>query len=112
MKKPSVRHKKEERDMLAQNSMALKILNEQINEINLSPEEKAIYESRMKLKSDIATIYESRFKQGHEKGHEKGLAKGKHTKAIETARNCLALGMSIETIVTITGLTKEEIAKL
>jgi len=76
---------KKERDMLAQNSMALKILNEQINEINLSPEEKVIYESRMKLKSDIATIYESRFKQGLKKGRTEGIEEGLE-KGIEKGR--------------------------
>lgn len=30
------------------------------------PEEEALYESRMKLKTDIVTVYESRFKQEKE----------------------------------------------
>ena len=63
----------------------------------------------MKLKSDIATIYESRFNAGIEKGREEGREEGSHAKAVETARNCLALNMPIDIIAKITALSKEEI---
>jgi len=44
--------------------------------------------------------------------YEKGIEKGSHAKAIETARNCLALNMIIGTITQITGLGEEEITSL
>jgi len=49
------------------------MLNEKIDVLSLSPEERKLYESRMKLKSDIATISEVQFKAGA----EWGLAEGK-----------------------------------
>ena len=41
-----------------------------------------------------------------------GRAEGAYTKAFETVRNCLSLNLPIETIVKITGLTKEEIEQM
>jgi len=43
---------------------------------------------------------------------EEGIEKGSYDTKIETARNCLNLKMLIETISAITGLAREEIAKL
>ena len=42
---------KEEGDMLAKTSPVLQILNEKMNVLTLSKEEKRIYDSRMKLKA-------------------------------------------------------------
>ncbi|MGP1439808.1 MAG: Rpn family recombination-promoting nuclease/putative transposase, partial [Treponema sp.] len=111
---------KEERNMLAKNSPILKILNEKINVLNLNPTERKLYESRMKLKSDILSISNSQFRkgieqgreEGREEGREKGREEGSYAKAVETARECLILKMEIETISRITGLTKEEIKNL
>ena len=48
---------KEVRTMLATTSPILQILNEKINVLSLSPEDRKLYESRMKLKSNIATYF-------------------------------------------------------
>ena len=93
-----------ERDMLAATSPVLAILNEQVGKINLSPEEERLYESRMKLRSDIVSIQESSF--------NRGIEKGSYAKAIETAKKCLNMNMSVETIIELTGLTQEEIDQL
>ena len=91
---------KEERNMIATTSPVLQILNEKIDVLSLSPEERKLYESRMKLKSDIATISESRFNDGWQSGK------------LETARNLLTMGLSIEDIVKATDLTVQEIKAL
>jgi len=115
---------KEERAMLAMTSPILQILNEKIDVLSLSPEERKLYESRMKLKSDIATISEVQFKAGAEwglaegktiglaEGEARGRSQGSRQKALETARNLLQLGLSIQNIATATGLSREEIEKL
>ena len=59
----------------------------------------------MKLKRDIATISEVRFKAGA----EWGLAEGSRKKALEDTRNFKRLGVSAEIIVQATGLTREEV---
>ena len=47
---------KKERAMIATMSPVLQMLNEKIDVLTLSPTERKLYESRMKLKSDITTI--------------------------------------------------------
>ncbi len=99
---------KKERAMIATMSPVLQILNEKIDVLTLSPTERKLYESRMKLKSDITTISETQFSAGV----ERGLAEGSRQKALETARNLLVIGLSIENIAKATGLTVQEIETL
>ena len=121
-----------ERNMLATTSPVLAILNEQVGKLNLSPEEQYLYESRMKLRSDIVSIQESSFnrgiKQGIEKGRaegiqkgiekgkmegiKKGIEKGKMEGILATAKNLLNMGFPIESIAKATGLSPAEIEKL
>jgi len=127
---------KEERKMIATKSPVLQMLNEKIDVLTLSPTERKLYESRMKLKSDIATISETQFSAGVERGKSLGLAEGKslglaegeargkslglaegevrgsRQKALETARNLLVIGLSIENIAKATGLTVQEVETL
>jgi len=131
---------KEERAMVATMSPVLQMLNEKIDILTLSPTERKLYESRMKLKSDIATISETQFSAGVERGKSLGLAEGKslglaegkslglaegkslglaegevrgsRQKAFETARNLLVMGLSIDNIAKATGLTVQEVETL
>jgi len=111
---------KEERAMIAMTSPILQMLNEKIDVLSLSPEERKLYESRMKLKSDIATISEVQFKAGAEwgihEGIERGLAEGEargsRQAKLETARNLLQFGLSVENIAQATGLSQVEVANI
>ena len=115
---------KKERAMIATTSPVLQMLNEKIDILTLSPIERKLYESRMKLKSDITTISETQFSAGVERGKSLGLAEGKslglaegevrgsRQKALETARNLLVIGLSIENIAKATGLTILEVETL
>lgn len=95
---------KEERAMIAKTSPILKMLNEQIDILSLSPVERKLYESRMKLKSDIATISEDQFKAGLQEGKLEG--------KLETARVLKQLGDSTQKIMQATGLSQEEVEAL
>ena len=99
---------KEVRAMLATTSPILQMLNEKIDVLSLSPKERKLYESRMKLKSDIATISEVQFKAGA----EWGLTEGLRQKALETARLMLQRNYPQAEICLMTGLTQEEVAGL
>ena len=115
---------REIRNMLAMTSPILQMLNEQIDVLTLSPVERKLYESRMKLKSDITTISETQFSAGVERGKSLGLAEGieqgrsegieqgSRQKALETARILKQFGDSVQKIAQATGLSKEEIEKL
>ena len=107
---------KKERAMIATTSPVLQMLNEKIDILTLSPIERKLYESRMKLKSDITTISETQFSAGVERGKSLGVAEGEvrgaRQKALETARNLLVIGLSIENIAKATGLTIQEVETL
>ena len=106
--------------MIATKSPVLQMLNEKIDILTLSPIERKLYESRMKLKSDITTISETQFSAGVERGKSLGLAEGKslglaegsRQKAFETAHNLLVMGLSIDNIAKATGLTVQEVENL
>ncbi|MGP1458040.1 MAG: Rpn family recombination-promoting nuclease/putative transposase [Treponema sp.] len=119
---------KKERAMLATTSPILQMLNEKVDILALSPVERKLYESRMKLKSDITTISENQFNAGWEggkragrlegkslgiaEGKSLGLAEGSRQKALETAKNLLQFGLSIEKIAQATGLSTAEVEAL
>ena len=111
---------KEERAMLARTSPVLQILNEQIDILSLSPIERKLYESRMKLKSDITTISENQFKAGWQEGklegklegQFEGKLEGKIEGKLETARILKQLGDPIQKIIQVTGLSQAEIEAL
>ena len=90
--------------MIAKTSPILKMLNEQIDILSLSPVERKLYESRMKLKSDIATISEEQFKAGLQEGKLEG--------KLETARVLKQLGDPVQKIMQATGLSQEEVEAL
>ena len=131
---------RKERAMIATKSPVLQMLNEKIDVLTLSPTERKLYESRMKLKSDITTISETQFSAGVERGKLLGLTEGKslglaegkslglaegkslglaegevrgaRQKALETARMLKQFGDSIQKIVQVTGLTVQEVETL
>ena len=103
---------KKERAMIATTSPVLQLLNEKIDVLTLSPIERKLYESRMKLKSDISTISQTQFSAGVERGKSLGLAEGSRQAKVETARNLRAMGLSLENIAQATGLSKTEIERL
>ena len=118
--------------MLATTSPILQMLNEKIDVLSLNPVEKKLYESRMKLKSDIATISEVQFKSGLElgfaegieqgkaegkslglvEGKSLGLARGFRQKALETAKTMLTMGYPVGDICKIAGLSPAEVEAL
>ena len=102
----------EVRKMLATTSPILQMLNEKIDVLSLNPEERKLYESRMKLKSDIATISEVQFKAGAEWGIAEGEARGSRQAKLETARLMKQANCEAAFIVKMTGLTAEEIKAL
>ena len=103
---------REVRNMLAATSPILQMLNEQIDVLSLNPIERKLYESRMKLKSDIATISEVQYKAGAEWGLAEGKSLGSRQAKLETARLMKQAHCEIPFIEKMTGLTKAEVASL
>jgi predicted transposase/invertase (TIGR01784 family) len=61
------------------------------------------------LKKDT---YDSGFTAGEKVGEERGISIGLSQAKIETAKNALAMNLSMEQVATLTGLSVEEIEKL
>ena len=66
--------------------------------------------------TDIAVqreeAYEDGLSKGIKQGISQGISQGAYEKAVETAKNLFHLGLSIEQISTVTGLSLETIQQL
>ena len=110
--------------MLAATSPILQMLNEKIDVLTLSPTERKLYESRMKLKSDITTISETQFSAGVERGLAEGkslglaegkslgLAEGSRQAKLETAKLMRKRDYPPAEICLMTGLSLAEVEAL
>ncbi len=85
-------------------------------DLNRDEKVRAEAEQRENALRMYKTETELREQKGEARGHKKGLAegekKGKQEKAIEIAKNALSMGLNIEQIIKLTGLSEEEIKKL
>lgn len=70
------------------------------------------YQMREMALSDWTSGINHAMRQGIEQGMKKGIEKGIQQKAIEVARNSKKIGIPVEQIARITGLSVEDIAKL
>ncbi len=86
------------------------------NIATFAPEDKIKYEYAMTTERDIRNQIRYAEKQGIEQGLaqgiQRGILQGKEQKAIEIARNLLALGVDVDTIVKSSGLTQEQVKAL
>ena len=62
--------------------------------------------------TDIAVQREEAYEDGLTKGLQQGISQGAYEKAVETAKNFLSMGLSIEQISRGTGLSLETIKQL
>ena len=62
--------------------------------------------------TDIAVQREEAYEDGLSKGLQQGISQGAYEKAVETAKNLFHLGLSIEKISTVTGLSLETLQQL
>ena len=99
--------------MLEQESPMMRKANTTINIMEMSPRDKWLYESRMKYEHDRASCISEGYRQGIEEGIqqglERGIDKGVYQKALETAKNLLAMNFPIENIAKVTGLSIKEV---
>ena len=94
--------------MLEQESPTMRKANETITIMEMSPRDKWLYDSRMKYEHDRASC----ISEGYRKGIEQGFAYGSYQTKLETAKNLLQLGLSIENIAEATGLSEEEVKSI
>ena len=84
------------------------LLFDAANIATFAPEDKIKYEFAMTTERDIR----NQIRYAEKQGIEQGIAQGKEQKAIEIARNLLALGVDVDTIARSSGLTEAQIEAL
>ena len=99
---------KEERTMLAQGNPMMTKASKVMDIFYLDEQERKRYEAAWEYESDrLSMISES-----ERKGLERGKSLGSRQKALETAKNLLHFGLSVENIAQATGLSQAEVEAL
>lgn len=94
------------------NTPELKKALEVLEHINMQPEEREAYESRLKWYRIQKNSLKKQFEDGKAEGLAKGEIKGQEKEKLTIASKLLAHGMAIEDIVKIAGLTHQQVQKL
>ena len=84
----------------------------ELDKLEMSAEDRELYELRLKAIRDEINIRESGYTDGMKDGEEKGKKEGKKEGRNEIAKNMLKENLSIELISKLTDLSQEEIEKL
>ena len=99
---------KEERAMLAQENSMMTKASQVMDMFYLDEQERKRYEAAWEYESDrLSMISES-----ERKGLERGKSQGSRQAKLETAKNLLQFGLSVENIAKATGLSKAEVEAL
>ena len=78
----------------------------------LDEQERKRYEAAWEYESDRLSMINESERKGLERGKSLGLAEGSRQKALETAKNLLQFGLSVQKIAQATGLTIEDVEAL
>ena len=84
----------------------------ELEKLAMNPEDRELYELRLKAIRDEMNIRYSGYIDGMAEGESKGRAEGKAEEKTEIAKNLLKKQMPIQDIAEVTGLNLEEIEKL
>jgi predicted transposase/invertase (TIGR01784 family) len=99
-----------------ENDNFLKKLKSAVEVERMSLDERLAYELSLSVERDWYACMEYRYEEGVEKGKkegiEEGLMKGKQEEQYQIATNLKESGIDLQTIVSCTGLTLEEVEKL
>lgn len=89
-----------------------KYINPSTNINRHSKAEAEAYEDSLKSYRDLKNSLDTAREEGREEGRKKGREAEKQRRDREIVQNALAQGLSIETIVSISALTREAVEKL
>ncbi len=90
----------------------LKKAREEMNYLTGDAEMQRLAELREKWEMDYNSAKASGFSDGREEGRKEGIEVGRKQRELEIAKKLLKKNTSIEEIIEITGLTKEEINQI
>ena len=99
--------------MLAQGNPVLIKANQVMDTFYLDEQERKRYEAAWEYESDRLSMISESERKGLERGKSLGLAEGEargsRQAKLETAKNLIGMGLSLDNIAKATGLTKEEV---
>ncbi len=98
--------------MLAQGNPVMAKANKVMDIFYLDEQERKRYEAAWEYESDRLSMINESERKGLERGKSLGLAEGSRQKALETAKNLLQFGLSVQKIAQATGLTIEDVEAL
>ena len=78
----------------------------------MDEQERKRYEAAWEYESDRLSMISESERKGLERGKSLGLAEGSRQAKLETARNLLQFGLSVENIAQATGLSQVEVANI
>lgn len=87
-------------------------LFEQAEIARYTPEERQDYEDSLKVYRDMKNVLDTAELRGLEKGRKKGIEQGTFEERRKNAKAMKALGLPLETIVKVTGMSADDIDKL
>lgn len=99
---------KEERTMLAQGNPMMTKASQVMDIFYLDEQERKRYEAAWEYESDRLSMISESERKGLERGKSLGFRQAK----LETAKNLLHFGLSVENIAQVTGLSKAEVEAL
>lgn len=93
---------------------------EEMGEARYTPEERQDYEDSLKVYRDLKNVLDTAelkgmkkgLQQGRQEGIEKGLVQGALDEKRKNAKTMKSLGLPLETIAKVTGLSAADIAEL
>jgi predicted transposase/invertase (TIGR01784 family) len=91
-----------------QSKEALQMAGSLLMSVSKDEREQAVYRSRRMYETDM----QSNLATAEDRGIQIGERQGEQRKAFAIARNLLGMNMPLDQIVTVTGLTREEVANL
>jgi predicted transposase/invertase (TIGR01784 family) len=91
-----------------QSKEALQMAGSLLMSVSKDEHEQAVYRSRRMYETDM----QSNIATAEDRGEQRGRQEGEQRKAFAIARNLLGMNMPLDQIVTVTGLTREEVEKL
>ena len=98
--------------MLSQGNPVMAKANKVMDIFYMDEQERKRYEAAWEYESDRLSMINESERKGLERGKSLGLAEGSRQAKLETARNLLQFGLSVENIAQATGLTKAEVEAL
>ena len=104
--------KKEDFDMIAQKDPYIDSAYQQLQIISQDKQKRLEYEARQKAILDYNQFMYEAEQRGKEQGEKIGREQGEKEKGIQIAKNLLSLGLDVNTIMTATGLSLQDIEVL